>query len=66
MALDSSWLRANKTIADAKRLDLKIQELRKEIASLDDNDPKNWDLLASMSRSLVEKEKRLKEMNDGK
>ena len=64
--IDSAWLRANKKIADAKRLDLQIQELQKEIASLDDNDPKNWDLLASMSRSLVEKEKRLKEMNDGK
>ena len=64
--VDSAWLQANKKIADAKRLDMKIQELRKEIANLDDNDPKNWDLLASMSRSLVEKEKRLKEMNDGK
>ena len=60
--MDSAWLRANKQIADAKRLDMQIQELRKEIAKLDDNDPKNWDLLATMSKSLVEKEKRLEDL----
>jgi hypothetical protein len=53
-------LRANKKIADAKRLDLQIQELRRTIDSLDDNDPKNWDYMATLSKSLVEKEKQLR------
>ena len=36
-----------------------ISKLNKAIAELDDNNPKNWDLIAAMSRSLVEKEKKL-------
>jgi len=63
MVITSAWLRANKKIADAKHLDLQIQELQKEIERYDDNDPKNWDLLAVMSKSLVEKEKRLADIN---
>ena len=40
-------------------LEEQIEYLKQEIAKMDGDNPKSWDLIAAMSKSLVEKENML-------
>lgn len=66
---DETLSKLQRRIAELEELRGQVEEILKEQKLYDDNDPKNWDILAMLSKSWTEKDKRIaeleKELSDG-